>query len=58
MLDQVQAHRPGVEARPAGPAPAPGDIPALLRQLDELRQAGVLTEAEFQNKKAQLLARL
>jgi uncharacterized membrane protein YdbT with pleckstrin-like domain len=40
------------------PASVPADIPGLLSQLDQLRQAGVLTEAEFQNKKAQLLARL
>ena len=42
-------------------APAPGtpdSIPALLSQLDVLRQQGVLTEAEFQQKKAQLLAKI
>ncbi len=33
-------------------------LPALLAQLDELRQNGILTEAEFQNKKAQLLSQL
>jgi hypothetical protein len=55
-----QGTPPG-DGAPAGshaPAPAAPDIPALLRQLDELRQQGVLTEAEFQNKKAQLLSRL
>jgi uncharacterized membrane protein YdbT with pleckstrin-like domain len=63
LMDQVNAQRSAAHA-PAPPAPAAqvapvaADIPALLRQLDELRQAGVLTEAEFQNKKAQLLARL
>jgi uncharacterized membrane protein YdbT with pleckstrin-like domain len=41
----------------APPAATP-DIAALLLQLDQLRQAGVLTESEFQNKKAQLLARM
>jgi uncharacterized membrane protein YdbT with pleckstrin-like domain len=42
-------------------APAPGtpdSVPALLSQLDVLRQQGVLTEAEFQQKKAQLLAKI
>jgi uncharacterized membrane protein YdbT with pleckstrin-like domain len=39
------------------PAAAP-DVATLLLQLDQLRQAGVLTESEFQNKKAQLLARM
>jgi uncharacterized membrane protein YdbT with pleckstrin-like domain len=61
LLEAMQAQRAGPAAtQPNAPAVAhaPGDIPALLRQLDELRQAGVLTEAEFQNKKAQLLARL
>lgn len=55
LLEQVQSQRPA--AAPA-PPPAPANVPELLRQLDELRQAGVLTEAEFQNKKGQLLARL
>jgi hypothetical protein len=34
------------------------DIPALIRQLDDLRQKGALTEEEFQIKKAELLKRL
>jgi uncharacterized membrane protein YdbT with pleckstrin-like domain len=43
----------------SGPAarPAP-DVPALIAQLDGLRQHGVLTDAEFQAKKAQLLAKM
>lgn len=41
---------------PAAP-PAP-DVPALIAQLDGLRQHGLLTEAEFQAKKAQLLAKM
>ena len=42
-------------------APVPGtpeSVPALLSQLDVLRQQGVLTEAEFQQKKAQLLTKI
>jgi len=39
-------------------APAEQSIPALLAQLGELRTKGVLTEAEFQEKKALLLAKL
>ncbi len=40
-------------------APAPGsDVPALLAQLDGLRQKGVITDAEFQEKKAKLLAKI
>lgn len=34
------------------------DIPAMIAKLAELRQRGVLTEAEFQQKKAQLLAKM
>jgi uncharacterized membrane protein YdbT with pleckstrin-like domain len=42
-------------------APAPGtpeSVPALLSQLDVLRQQGVITEAEFQQKKAKLLSKI
>ncbi len=58
-LDQPQATAP---ARPSGlhaalDAKTP-DVATRLMQLDALRQNGVLTEAEFQNKKAQLLARM
>ncbi len=62
LLEQVQAQRPSAAApaaaAPGTPGPAPADIPALLRQLDELRQHGVLTESEFQNKKAELLSKM
>jgi hypothetical protein len=41
------------------PRPGPtADVPDLIAQLDRLRAQGVLTEAEFQEKKKQLLARL
>ncbi len=46
---------PAYPAAAAAPVP---DVPALLAQLDGLRQHGVLTEAEFQAKKAQLLAKM
>ncbi len=36
----------------------PADIPAMIAQLDKLRQQGVLSEEEFQAKKADLLKRL
>ena len=49
---------------PAPPAPQPAPAPAgdtaaqleLLAKLGELRAAGVLTEEEFEAKKAQILA--
>jgi uncharacterized membrane protein YdbT with pleckstrin-like domain len=44
-----------------GDVPAPDaseNVPALLAQLDALRQKGVLTDDEFQQKKAKLLAKI
>ena len=38
--------------------PRPGNIPAMIAELDQLRQRGVLTEQEFQAKKAELLAKM
>jgi uncharacterized membrane protein YdbT with pleckstrin-like domain len=45
---------------PGAPSAARADdsIPAQIEQLDELRQRGLLTEAEFQAKKAELLRRM
>jgi uncharacterized membrane protein YdbT with pleckstrin-like domain len=44
------------------PLPSPTapekDVPAMIAELDALRQKGILTEAEFQNKKAELLKKL
>jgi hypothetical protein len=34
------------------------EAPALLKQLANLRQAGVLTEQEYSAKKAEILARI
>lgn len=36
----------------------PADIPTLIDQLDQLRQQGILTDAEFQEKKEALLTKL
>jgi len=36
----------------------PENIPALIEHLDQLRQRGILTAEEFQQKKAELLAKL
>jgi uncharacterized membrane protein YdbT with pleckstrin-like domain len=35
-----------------------GEIPALIAQLDQLRQKGVLTQDEFEKKKAELLSKI
>lgn len=39
-------------------APDTGDIPELIAELGELRDKGVITDKEFQTKKAELLGRL
>ena len=39
-------------------APTAGDIPELIGELDELRKKGLISDAEFQEKKAKLLARI
>ena len=39
-------------------APSKSDVPAMIEELDQLRKQGVLTEQEFQAKKAQLLSRM
>jgi uncharacterized membrane protein YdbT with pleckstrin-like domain len=41
-----------------GAAPAAGDVPELIGELDELRKKGLISDAEFQEKKAKLLARI
>lgn len=56
-LDQPAAPARAATLQAAVAAKTP-DVATLLMQLDQLRQNGVLTEAEFQAKKAQLLARL
>jgi hypothetical protein len=38
--------------------PAEEDIPTLIARLDELRKKGIVTEAEFQKKKSELLAKM
>ncbi len=43
---------------PGAADPSQLDVPALIAQLDGLRQRGILTDAEFQSKKESLLARL
>ena len=39
-------------------APTQEDIPALIGELDELRKKGIINEAEFEAKKADLLKRM
>lgn len=46
---------PPAAAPPAPPAPAEDPMIGKLKQLAELRDAGILTEEEFGAKKAQIL---
>ncbi|MCJ2013524.1 SHOCT domain-containing protein [Methylobacterium sp. J-076] len=62
-LSRVGAEAPAVPSpspRPPEPAPpvASGDVLATIERLADLHARGVLTSVEFQNKKAELLARL
>ncbi|MBP2414368.1 3-oxoacyl-ACP reductase-like protein [Arthrobacter stackebrandtii] len=49
------AHAPPAEPAPAPAQAAPVDIVGKLTQLGELKQQGLLDEAEFERAKAQLL---
>ena len=40
------------------PEPGETDIPEMIRKLAELKEAGILSEEEFEKKKAELLGRL
>ena len=52
--NEIYAHLPSR----GGSAPAPPDIPQQIDQLDQLRRRGVISDEEFEAKKAQLLARM
>jgi uncharacterized membrane protein YdbT with pleckstrin-like domain len=41
-----------------GEAPSTGDVPELIAELDELRKKGIISEAEFQKKKEELLKKI
>ncbi|ROS62219.1 putative oligomerization/nucleic acid binding protein [Frigoribacterium sp. PhB160] len=49
---------PAAPAAAPAPAPAPVDLGAQLQQLEGLRQGGILTQDEFDTKKAEILARM
>jgi len=52
-------HAPPPAPAPPGPSPVSdtNEVLAQLRQLGELRDAGVLTDHEFEAQKARILAR-
>ena len=53
--NEIYAHLP---SRGGGGAPAPPSIPQQIDQLDQLRRRGVISDEEFEAKKAQLLERM
>jgi hypothetical protein len=59
--DEGVVEQPAVPHQPANESASPpraADIPGQIRQLSELRDAGILSEDEFQAKKAELLDRM
>ena len=57
MMNQMANMNPGNQGSGGG-GESKEDIMGLLKQLGELKEAGILTEEEFSAKKAELLARL
>ncbi len=57
-LSEVDAFDAGARRALSAAAPTAGDVPELIAELDELRKKGLITEAEFQEKKAKLLAQI
>ena len=55
---QQQYAAPPPTAEPAAPEESTDDLIAQLKKLGDLKDAGVLDEAEFQTAKAKLLAQM
>jgi hypothetical protein len=64
FMRELSLEFPGAEtgqqppAGPTVPTAPPEDIPEMIRKLGELKEAGLLTEAEFEAKKSKLLTRM
>jgi hypothetical protein len=60
MADLVRSRLSGGAAAVPSPAPEPAGNPIIqqIRELGELRDAGLLSEVEFEAKKAELLKRI
>jgi membrane protein YdbS with pleckstrin-like domain len=58
IANQVDRLRRQVAGPPIGTASAAYSIPAQIEQLDGLRRRGLITDAEFEAKKIQLLDRI
>jgi len=57
-LGEIDAFQTRAKRLLASEPPTSGDIPELIAELDELRQKGILSLAEFDKKKQDLLNRL
>ena len=57
-LSELDAYGSRARRVLAEEAPTSGDIPELIAELDELRQKGIISEQEFEAKKAELLKRI
>lgn len=58
LFPSTAKYKPAFDAPPAPAPPAQPDVLGQITKLGELHAAGVLTDEEFQAKKAQLLDRL
>lgn len=55
MQAQLAAQQPAAPAAPSAPSPLTPEIISHLQSLAQLRDAGILTEEEFQQQKARIL---
>ena len=57
IVIQEQVNR-AASSSGASPSSPTHDVPALIRNLAELKEAGIISEAEFEAKKKDLLDRM
>ena len=57
-MGQMGAFEARAQRTLAAAPPTAGDVPELIAELDELRKKGLITDAEFQDKKAKLLSQI
>jgi uncharacterized membrane protein YdbT with pleckstrin-like domain len=57
-MGQVETFEGKAQRVLSATAPTAGDVPELIAELDELRQKGIISQEEFDKKKAELLAKL
>ena len=58
FVGEVKSRIGKKEASSETPSQLPADIPAQIKQLAELKDQGILTEEEFETKKAELLKKI